>query len=364
MSDLGYRARKVLYALVTEYIASGEPVGSRTLARRYGLNLSPASIRNVLADLEEAGYLTQPHTSAGRVPTDRGFRLFVDGLMQMREITAEDRDAVIGRMRALRPGVDDIMREAGKVLSSLTGAAAVVLPPKAEQDVLAHLRFMALRPGAVLAVLVMRSGSVQNRIVQVARDLEADELERVHNYLAELVVGRTLDQVRRELATEMANERGRYKELRRRVKEMLDAMSEQEGPAMDVVIEGQRLLIDRPEFADVDKIRGLVHAFEEKERLLELLDRTLVASGVQILIGSETNLTGVTDLSVVSSSYQSGSATGSVGVIGPTRMDYAKVVPIVGFTAKAIADVLDGRDPEDHGPETDTDDHRGRGGAA
>lgn len=339
--EIPFRYRKILYAVITEYIATGEPVGSRKLARRYGLNLSPASIRNVLADLEEMGYLSQPHTSAGRVPTDLGFRVFVDALVQMREVTAEDREAIVSRLRRIRPG-DDVIRETGKLLASLTGAAAVVTPPRAETDPIAQIRFIPLRDGELLAVVVTRSGVVQNRVVPFGSMPAPEELDRIHNYLAELIGGRTLDEVREALALEMASERGQYDQLRRRARDLFESAVATTEAKPEVLIEGQGRLFGRPEFSDAEKIRGYLRAFEEKERLLELLDRTLAAGGVNVLIGSETNLTDVHDISVISAVYRgSGSATGTVGVIGPTRMDYAKVVPLVGFTARVMSDILE-----------------------
>ena len=343
--ELSFRARKILYACVTEYIATGEPVGSRKLARRYGLNLSPASIRNVLSDLEEAGFLAQPHTSAGRIPTDTGFRVFVDALVQMREVTAEDKAAVLTRMRQLKPGEDDIMRETGRLLSALTGAAAVLSPPKPEEERLAQLRFVPLGEGKVLAVLVTKSGSVQNRVVRMAADFPLPELERLHNLLSELVDNRTLAELRERIAQHVEHERDQYDELRENAHLLVEALSGRaEGP--DVVIEGQKLLFDRPEFTDAEKIRAYLRTFEERERLLHLLDRTLASGGVQVLIGAETELSDLADISLVSANYgQPGSAKGTLGVIGPTRMDYAKVVPLVEFTARVMGQVLDGDGP-------------------
>lgn len=342
--ELSSRCRKILYAIVTEYVSTGEPVGSRTLARCYGMNLSPATIRNVLADLEESGYLQQPHTSAGRVPTDLGFRVFIDAWVQAQDLTGQDKSAVLSRMQSLDPGRDDVLREAGQLLSALTEAAVVVATPSPEEESLAQLRFLPLREGQLLAVLVTRSGAVQNRIVQLERDMDERELERINNYLVELVDGCSLGQVRQQLAAEMENERSRYDRLRQRVKEVVEAVSSASEERGDLVIEGQGRLFDRPEFADVEKIRSYLRAFEEKERLLAMLDRTLAAGGVQVLIGTETDLADVRDISLISAKYgQNGQAIGALGVIGPTRMDYAKVVPLVGFTAECMSELLAGR---------------------
>ncbi|MCZ7686663.1 MAG: hypothetical protein M5U28_51100 [Sandaracinaceae bacterium] len=197
-------------------------MGSRRLAKRYGLNLSPATIRNVTADLTEAGYLAQPHTSAGRIPTERGFRVFVDALIQMREITAEDRDAVLERMRDLRPGVDDLVREAGRLLAVMSGAAAVITRPRADSEPLSQIRFMYLRPGELLALVITKGGAIQNRVIG-APQVDPSELERINNYLCEKVAGRTLAEVRGALAAEMDGERGHVGALREHAKRMVEA---------------------------------------------------------------------------------------------------------------------------------------------
>ncbi|MFW6067735.1 MAG: heat-inducible transcriptional repressor HrcA [Myxococcota bacterium] len=340
-SDLNARSRRILYAVLAEYISTGEPVGSRKLARRYGINLSPASIRNVLADLEEAGYLVQPHTSAGRVPTDLGFRVFVDALVQMREVTRDDRQAILSRLESLDPGRDDVMREAGRLLSTLTGAAAVLTAPRLGEERLAQIRFLPLRSGELLVVLVTRSGAVQNRAIAVSEGIDPAELERINNYVNELVADRSLRDVRELVARQTDDERGEYLRLQERASELLD-WAERAGDESPVqmVIEGQGVLFDRPEFTDAEKIRGYLRAFEDKERLLVLLDRTLAAGGVQVLIGAEAELEDLSDVSVVATHYgENGAGGGSLGVIGPARMDYAKVVPLVGFTAQCLSEL-------------------------
>jgi heat-inducible transcriptional repressor len=341
--ELSYRARRILYAVVSEYIATGEPVGSRRISKRYGINLSPATIRNELADLEEAGCLAQPHHSAGRVPTDVGFRVFIDALAQVRDVAAEDRAAILARMRQLRPGVDDVLREAGRLLASITGAAALVSRPRTEVEHVTQIRFMPLSERAILAVIVMRSGTIQNRRVDLAEPLDASELERIHNILSALANERTLGEVREELARAMADERGEYDRLRRRAKQILDAAAAGQPREDEVIIEGQGLLFDRPEFADSEKIRGFLRAFEEKEKLLDLLDRTLVAGGVQVLLGAEANMVAMPDVGLISANYRTGGVrAGSLGIIGPTRMDYAKLMPLVSFAAQITSDVLNG----------------------
>lgn len=344
--DLQFRSRKILYAVVTEYIATGEPVGSRRLSKRYGINLSPATIRNVLADLTEAGLLSQPHTSAGRVPTERGFRVFVDALIQMREVASEDREAVLERMRDLRPGADDLVREAGRLLATMAGAAAVVTRPRADAIALTQVRFLPLRPGEVLTVLITEGGAVQNRVIKAPADMDPAELEGLNNYLGANVDGKTLTQIREALAEEVDEER----DLRDKAKAIVDQLAAEAETPSDIVIEGSVVLFDRPEFSDPEKIRRYLRTFDEKERLLGLLDQTLATGGVQVLIGSETTLDDVMDVSLITASYtRKGINAGTVGIIGPTRMDYGKLVPLVGFTAQVMSDVLDGveRDPDE-----------------
>jgi len=340
--DLSFRKRRILYAALTEYIATGEPVGSRRLAKRYGINLSPATIRNVLADLEDAGYLQQPHTSAGRVPTDAGFRVFIHALVQMREVPETDKAAILARLHELKPGEDDVMREAGKLLASMTDAAAVVTAPRPDQERLDQLRFMPLRPGQLLAVMVTRRGAVQNRVVPHP-GVERAELERLNNLLAELVPGATLLELRDRLKREMESERGRYDTLRRSASEMVAAISETT-TATEIVIEGQGKLFERPEFVDVGKIRTYMRAFEERERILDLIEQTVGSAGVRVLVGTEASLGDVTDVSLIASHYGEGSSRGGLGVIGPARMDYAKIVPLVDFTARAIGDLYSAAD--------------------
>ncbi len=331
--------------MVTEYIASGKPVGSGRIAKRYAINLSPATIRNVLADLEDAELLHQPHTSAGRVPTDAGFRSFVDAMAIAGEISKAHRTALIQRLQDLEPGVDAV-RETGQLLSRLTGTATIIARPPVMESTLEQLRFIRLGGGRTLAVLVTRSGAIENRVVVTELDIDERSLERVNNYLGELVQGRTLHAIRDVLAGRIATEQGQYELLRKQAQQMVEATVQGQMEPARVVIEGQGALFDRPEFGDAEKIRSFLSAFEEKQKLLELLEQTLLADGVQVFIGSEAALDEVSDIGVISSSYRrDGSNVGSLGIVGPTRMDYRKYVPLVGFAANVLSDVLDGRLP-------------------
>ena len=342
---LDERHRRILFAVVTEYIASGKAVGSRRISKRYAINLSPATIRNVLADLEDAELLLQAHTSAGRVPTDAGFRCFVDAMATAGEISDAHRTALIRRLQDLEPGADAV-RETGQLLSRLTGTATIIARPPVTEASLDQLRFMRLSSGRALAVMVTRSGGVENRVVVTELNVDDRMLERVNNYLAELVGGRTLRSVRDVLAVRLATEESQYQVLRKQAQEMVEATVEGQVEPAQVVIQGQGALFDRPEFGDAEKIRRYLSAFEEKQKLLELLEQTLLSDGVQVFIGSEAALDGVGDISVISSPYRKdGASIGSFGIVGPTRMDYKKYVPLVGFAADVLSDILDGRLP-------------------
>jgi heat-inducible transcriptional repressor len=340
MLELSSRARQVLYHCVTEYVASGEPVGSRTLAKRSGLDLSPASIRNVLADLEELGYLRQPHTSAGRVPTARAFRLFVDALMQVRALSMEEEAAIRDVFSSLEPG-QNVMRETGKLLSELTGTAAVILAPRAETLVLRQLRFLRIGPDEVLAVLVMNSGTVHNRFLHVT--VTEQELQRIHNLLDDVVEGRTLGDLRELFAKRLQSDRVQHDELRRTAFELGGAAVEQAvGLATSLVIEGQDRLFDKPEFDGAGDVRRLVTALDAREKLVRLLDLTMQVKGGHVVVGDEAGDLGGGELAIVGAPYTAhGQATGTVGVIGPTRMDYARVLPLVAATAKAMSQFME-----------------------
>jgi heat-inducible transcriptional repressor len=341
MADIPLRSRKILFAVVTEFIATGDPVGSRTLARKYGLDLSAASIRNVLADLEEAGYLKQPHTSAGRIPTDRALRLFIDTLMEVRALTPEEQAKLGARFTEIYAVANDPLREAGRYLSELSGAAAVVTAPKKELRTLSQLRFIPTRPGQLLAVLVFSDGSVENRFMLLEAPLSESELNRIHNLLADVIEGRSLGEVRDLFARRLADDRVTVDALRRRAFELASLAMADVTRKNDVVIEGQARLIDLPEYTDVGRLKKLMLALEEREELVELLDKTLCAGAVTVYVGSEAGELGGGELSLVVAPYTDhGRISGTVGVLGPTRMDYAKVMPLVDATAAAMSEAL------------------------
>ena len=339
-TGLASRSRKILFALVAEYIATGEPVGSRTLARKYVSDLSPATIRNVLSDLEEGGYLLQPHASAGRIPSDRALRTFIDALTDFEDVSnAQQREMVARFEEIFAEHEGDSLRATGAFISELSGAAAIVTTTPADSRKLMQLRFIAIRATQVLAVLVFHDGTVENRFIPVEGELSDSELTRIHELLGDVVDGRTLGSLRELLSRREKDERVQVDELRRRAFDLGRRAVEQLGPRTELIIAGGQRLVDLPEYADVDRLRLLIRALEDRTQLIVLLDRTMSAGATLIHIGNEDGDTaelGAANLSLVSAPYGADGSFGTVGVLGPTRMDYARVVPLVDAAAAAM----------------------------
>lgn len=344
MSELNHRARKILAAVVHEYLATGDAVGSRTVTRRHGIDLSPATVRNVMSDLEEAGLLKQPHTSAGRVPTDQGLRFFVDSLLKVRSLSDKERVELSHRYQIPTDDLDAALREAAHVLADLSTHTAVLVTPRPESDPLEHVEFMRLREGQLLAVLVGKSGQVQNKIVSCPDPIGSDELERIHNYLNQILTGLTLDEVRARVQKELACDRVQYQALERKALEL----SQRALPdaASEVIVSGQARLLENfggGDAAEFEKMKALFRRLEEKRVLAELLERTLQAEGIRVFIGAETSIEELSDFTIVATSYgneSEGRPLGTLGVIGPTRMNYSKIISLVDFTAQLVSGVI------------------------
>lgn len=338
--QLSQRAKRILFAVVTEYIETGEPVGSRTLAKRYGLDLSAASIRNVLSDLEEGGLLFQSHTSAGRTPTERAIRFFIDMLVEMPAVAPEGRNELRSRVAQIYANSSDPLGDSGKLLSALSGNAAVVAR-QTRGRTLAQLRFIPTKPTQLLAVLVFQDGTVENRFITIEQALPISESEllRIHNLLSDVIEGRTLGEVRELFARRLADDRLAVDTLKRKAFDLANRAIEGVVERSEVRIEGQLKLIEMPEYADVDRLRKLVVALQEREEIVSLLDQTLAAGAVTVFVGRETGDLGDGQLSLVLAPYsENGQPAGTVGVLGPTRMDYARVMPLVDATAAALTD--------------------------
>jgi heat-inducible transcriptional repressor len=333
--DLSRRAQKILHAVVTEYLSVGDAVGSRTVTRRHDLGLSPATVRNVMADLEELGLLEQRHTSAGRVPTASGLRFFIDSLLKVRGLTPREREEI--RERVIAPSPDEVMQRASRLLSDLTHHAAVILAPDPEQARLERIEFLPLRDGKLIAVLVTTDGRIENRLV--IEEVDATRLERIHNYLNQLLAGMTLDEVRDRVIRELGEDKNKYDEAVSSALRLGHAVFvKQPERSAGVVIAGQANLLDD---VQPDQIRDLLRTLEDKEMLIRLLDRTRTADGLQVFLGTETAMQALSNSSIVASSYgPEEQPIGALAVIGPMRMNYGKVMSVVDFTAETVSQLL------------------------
>ncbi len=340
-SMLDERARTLLKALVERYIAEGQPVGSRTLSRASGLELSPATIRNVMADLEELGLIASPHTSAGRVPTARGYRLFVDTMLTARPVNLAEVPPEMVRVREqLHPDQPQrVIAQAASLLSSLSNFVGVVTAPR-KASVFHHIEFLRLGERRVLVILVAPDGDVQNRVIFTARDYTHSELVEATNYLNQHYAGLSIEEVRERLKHEIEALRGEIAALMQAaVQAGSDALAES---TEQVVVSGERKLLDVPAFGnDMDSLRRLFDVFEQKTELMRLLDVSSRAEGVRIYIGGESRVVPFEELSVVTAPYEvDGRIVGTLGVIGPTRMAYERMIQIVDITARLVGNAL------------------------
>lgn len=341
VSELTDRARDVFRMVVDGYLESGQPIGSRTIARMSRLNLSPASIRNVMQDLEESGLLAAPHTSAGRIPTESGLRLFVDGMMQAASPSADERAAIEARVTGGGP-IEDALAAATSVLSGLSACAGVVLVPKREV-VLKQFGFVSLSPNQALAVLVGSDGSVENRVVDLPPGVTASALSEVGNYVSARLSGLTLSQAQARLAEEIAAGEATLDSVSRELVARGLAVWSEDGASRPVlIVRGQANLIDQAAAADLERVRQLLDELEGKEEIARLLDGARAGKGIKIFIGSENKLFALSGSSVIAAPYRGGDGkvVGVVGVIGPTRLNYARVVPMVDFTANALSRLM------------------------
>ncbi len=343
MIDLPKRDQQVLEAVVNDYIQSGEPVGSRAVSKRYGLKVSSATIRNIMADLEDLGLLYQPHTSAGRVPTDRGLRLYLDSIMKFKELEKEERALIQKAFRESQGDIAELLRRTTRILSRFCGQAGVVLWPKLTMTRLKHIEFIRLRPNHVAVILIAKSGLVHHNFLDVDDDIRQDELDRYGRYVNELLQDVPLGEIKQRVLDEMHNEKILFDQLYSRALAIAERAFETTLDNADVYIDGQTRLLNNPEFADVDRMRRILDAFEEKSRIIRLLDMTLrTTMGVSIILGPESELAELGEISLIASPYRRGDALlGVLGVIGPLRMDYSRIIPVVEFTACLLSQLLE-----------------------
>jgi len=341
--QLSERSQYLFKCLVERYITDGHPVGSRTLARDANLHLSPATIRNVMADLEDAGLIKSPHTSAGRIPTVQGYRLFVDSMLTVCDLSSSE----ILKMRTGLETDEDIqtlLKTTSTMLSDITNLAGLVMLPMVDRRELRQVEFLPLNENRVLAILVTNNREVENRIIKTNRVYTTTELTRAANYLTSAFAGRDIDAVKQRLIREMEATRAEMDHLMTLVIDIAQQVFLDDKLNKDYVLAGQTNLMDVDELSDIEKLRNLFEAFNHKRDILHLLDQALSASGVQIFIGEESGYEVLDDYSIVTSTYEDSNRTiGVLGVIGPTRMEYERVIPIVDLTAKMLSTALNSR---------------------
>ncbi len=341
--ELSRRARKILQAVVSEYLHSGDAVGSRTVTRRHDIGLSPATVRNVMSDLEEMGLLEQRHTSAGRVPTESGLRFFIQSLLKVRGLTVREKDEIRARLTAPTP--EDVLLAASKLLSEITQHAAVIVAPDPAKARFGHVEFVPMRDGKLLAVLVTVDGRIENRVIASPVIIDSARLDRIHNYLNNMLSGMTLDDVRSRVQRELGDEKHRYDELVATALRLGEqAFTPGETRPADVVISGQANLFDPATMGDkigLDRMRELLRALEDRALLVQLLDRTKTADGIQVFLGAETAHAALSESSVVAVPYGGDERPlGAIAVIGPMRMNYGQVMSVVDFTADLLGHML------------------------
>lgn len=339
--DLDERNKKVLQAVIDSYISSGAPIGSTVLVKKYDFGVSSATLRNIMAELEEMGFLTHPHTSAGRVPTERGYRYYIDSLISI-DSGADDIHDQLSQTPGLHgEDIHHLMDEASRFLATLSHHTGVVVAPSEPEGKYRHIEFIRLRGRQVLIIFVTDTGTVQNKLIDLDEQVQQHELNTFGRYLDEELERFSLTEIRRRLVEKMQEEKQLFTRL---MEETYRASREvHERDADKVFIGGTSRMLDTPEFADVEKMRSLLKAFEDKYKLLKLLDKSAAAEGIKVFIGSENPFFEMQGCSLVVGSYHAGNVVGTLGVIGPVRMQYRQVIHVVDYTAKLLTRILEER---------------------
>ncbi|MDD3836985.1 MAG: heat-inducible transcriptional repressor HrcA [Phenylobacterium sp.] len=343
LAELDERAREIFRRVVETYLHTGEPVGSRTISKA-GVQLSPASIRNTMQDLTALGLLGAPHVSAGRLPTHAGLRLFVDGLLEVGDLAAEERRDIEARLRSRGRNLEEALNEASAILSGLAGGAGVVVTPVRDAGV-KHVEFVSLGGDQALAIMVFEDGAVENRLMRLSAGVTPSALQEASNFLNTRLRGRTLGEARAEVRGELERARRQLDETAARlVEDGLAAWGGGDASDRALIVRGRaNLLGDAQALADLERVRMLFDDLEQKEQLISLLDNVREAQGVRIFIGAETQLFSLSGSAVIAAPYMTGDqrVLGAIGVIGPARLNYARVIPLVDYTARVLGQVMD-----------------------
>ncbi len=335
--DLDSRAREVLREIIMQHVATGEPVSSRSLAKCGRFPLSPASLRNVMADLEDLGYLQQPHTSAGRVPTDRGYRFFINYLMKSRVPTQREREVIDGQV-GYASEIDEVLHLASRVLSRLTDQVGVVFMPTLLQFAVRSMDFVLVAENRIMCIIVGMNGVVVNKIVDTHQPFTREEVEKISRAITAEFSGLTLDSIRRRLIRLTEEERAQHDGmLQKTISLGIEAVNDVTPVEHELFVEGAASILMKPEFADAHSLRKTFLALQEKQKLVEILNSCLSEDGLQILIGSESDFTQIHNFSIVARPYGSQSPLGIVGIIGPMRMEYARMAPLVDYLGRALS---------------------------
>jgi len=341
MTQLSQRDKKILCAIIRKYVETGEPVGSRVISRKYMTDLSPATIRNVMADLEEMGMLQQPHVSAGRIPTPEGFRYYLSDIMEVKALGRSEKN-LIARQMTRGPGdIRETLRRASSLLAQISQNASIVILPRMDAFLFKRIDFVRLDGSRIMVIIVSRAGLVYNHVVH-GEDLPQNKLDQFANYLNDTYRDLTIHEMRDALMREMTSEKASFDSIVAHALDLgmtaLNVIEE----APDIMIQGKEAVFNKPDVADLDRLREIVSAFEDKGRIVRILNRVLEVPGVSVLLGEEMERLGMDNFSVVASGYSRKNVpVGSLGVIGPMRMDYSRVIPLVGYMAHILSDLLE-----------------------
>ncbi|MEA2236820.1 MAG: heat-inducible transcriptional repressor [Thermoanaerobaculia bacterium] len=347
--DLDTRAREVLREIIMQHVATGEAISSRTLAKCGRFQLSPASLRNVMADLEDLGYLQHPHTSAGRVPTDLGYRFFIDNLMRSRTLTQRERETIDDQVSHANE-IDEVLHLASRVLSKLSDQVGVIFMPTLLQFTVRSMDFVAVADNKIMCILVGQNGVVVNKIIETRLPFNRDELQKISRFITVEFSGLTLDTIRRRLIRMTEEERARHDGmLQKTIALGIEAVNDVAPLEHELYVEGTASILTKPEYADPASMRKTFLALQEKEKLVEILNSCLSEEGLQILIGSESNFTQIYNFSIVARRYGTQAAPlGMVGIIGPMRMEYARMAPLVDYLGLALSRKIEEEQEQKH----------------
>lgn len=339
-SEMDDRKKRILKVITDDYIISAEPVGSRAIARRYDLGISPATIRNEMADLEDSGFLEQPHTSAGRVPSGRGYRYYVDALMSLRTLSENDIKRIQMELEHRNRQLEEIIHQTSKLLVQLTEYPSLVMAPQMKTSVFRHVQLVKMSDKAVLVLVVSDTGHVTNKVIELDNNIDDEELDRISTMLNQKLRGISFDNLNsailNDIRNEMANRREFFEEAMKLIAKTVSAATSQE----KVFVNGTTKILEQPEFVELDKVKPLLDALDEEEQLQQLLMHGNT-SGMHVHIGEENQSAALADCSVITTGYEiAGRTVGVIGVLGPTRMDYAKVMPLVEHTANVLSELL------------------------